>query len=237
MTICISIVSHGHGKYVADLLEDLSSTLPEGSQVVLTLNIPEKINFCENYSFRLQVLKNHIPAGLSKNNNNAFKLCDQKFFCVLNPDLRIFELNWENLCTKLESGGGVITPRICDMDGNLEDFARPFPTISQLILRYTFLRGVRQFSNYDWVGGMFHMYKSDVYRSIGGFDQRYFLYLEDVDICFKLKEYGAKIIIDDTQVVYHHSQRDSHRKVRYLIWHINSMLKFWMKFYRLVKTF
>jgi len=74
---------------------------------------------------------------------------------------------------------------------------------------------------------MFMLFRADTYREIDGFDERYFLYYEDVDICARLRQRGYDVRLVPAASVIHAARRDSHRRARYLAWHIRSTLRFW----------
>jgi N-acetylglucosaminyl-diphospho-decaprenol L-rhamnosyltransferase len=126
----------------------------------------------------------------------------------------------------------VAGPRVINPDGGLEDNARPFPSPITLLKK---LVGNRAASLYpddavpdtpDWVAGMFMLFDSKAFAQVGGFDEGYFLYYEDADICARLSQAGWPIVYCKEAEVVHDARRDSHRKLRYLKWHLNSMMRF-----------
>ena len=81
----------------------------------------------------------------------------------------------------------------------------------------------------DWVAGMFMVLRSETFRAAGGFDEGYFLYYEDVDLCWRLQRSGLRAALLPTVRAIHDARRSSHRKLRYLLWHGKSMLRFFAK--------
>jgi GT2 family glycosyltransferase len=80
----------------------------------------------------------------------------------------------------------------------------------------------------DWVGGMCMVFPVNVFEKLNGFDQHYFLYYEDVDICGRLMLSGHKSVVCPDATVVHNAQRSSHRNLKYLRWHLASMLRFFL---------
>jgi GT2 family glycosyltransferase len=78
----------------------------------------------------------------------------------------------------------------------------------------------------DWVAGMFIVFRSDAFRSVGGFDERYFLYYEDVDICRRLGAAGASVIYEPGAEVIHDARRASRRELRRAVHHLSSAVRF-----------
>jgi GT2 family glycosyltransferase len=75
---------------------------------------------------------------------------------------------------------------------------------------------------------MFMLFKPDLFSAVDGFDERYHLYYEDVDICARLKIAGYRIMACPTVSVIHSARRESHRNLRYMKWHLQSMLRFFL---------
>jgi len=76
------------------------------------------------------------------------------------------------------------------------------------------------------VAGFFMLFRSAAFRSLGGFDERYFLYYEDFDLCCRLRAAGHAIAWVPQARVVHDARRTSHRNARYLVWHASSVLRF-----------
>ena len=76
---------------------------------------------------------------------------------------------------------------------------------------------------------MFMVFRATVFRELGGFDERYFLYYEDVDLCWRLHRKKLRAAILPTVRATHDARRTSHRSLRYLRWHTASMLRFFAR--------
>lgn len=237
-SISISIVSHGQGDLVKQLLGDLEALTHQDliSEIILTLNIPEKNDFKFD-SLPLRIVINDNPKGFAANHNAAFKLSQGNYFCVLNPDIRLIDNPFIQLITHLnELNLGMIAPSIVDANGQFEDSVRKFPTFTRLLKRLFFGKhDVYHFEKKekmvypDWVGGMFMLFDNKAYQAVNGFDEQYFLYYEDVDICLRLWKAGLAIAVVPQVSVSHHAQRQSHKQLKYLRWHLISMLLFFSK--------
>ncbi|MFN4310036.1 MAG: glycosyltransferase [Ferrovibrio sp.] len=235
-SITVSIVSHGQGKLVAALLDDLSRC-PGVSAVILTQNIPEaEIDCPESLRPRLHLIRNDRPEGFSANHNQAFRYCRTSLFAVVNPDIRLDGDPFPELATALETcNAGMIAPAVRSPEGNLEDSARHFPTPTGLFRKILGRGDGRVTINeqtpqaVDWAAGMFMLFRQDAFRSIDGFDEGFFLYYEDADICTRLWKAGIRVYLHPGISVIHAAQRASRRKPRYMAWHISSMLRYFRK--------
>lgn len=236
--ISVSIVSHGQIGLIQNLLSDLTqvySTENGGMEVILTLNVPETLPFSENdFPFPIKLIRNAQPLGFGANHNQAFRSAIGQFFAVVNPDIRLEANPFPALlaCLAREKTIALVAPAVLNPAGQVEDSARKFPTPLKIICKvFGHCRGSDyHFTNEsispDWLGGMFMLLPSTVFSTVHGFDEGYFLYYEDVDLCARLRLQGYDIQLCPQAIVTHHAQRSSHRHWKYLRWHLGSMMRF-----------
>lgn len=235
--VTLSVVSHRQLDLVTSLLGDLEKLSAGQIKVLLTLNIDESLSIeLSNYSFPIDLITNLKPKGFGANHNQAFKNCDTPYFCVLNPDIRLLESPFPALIADLNKhSAALIAPKVINPEGKLEDSVRKFPTPWSIINKSLLRKIYPDYStdnlivNPDWVGGMFMLFRSDTFKQIGGFDESYFLYYEDVDICRTFHQNHETIVYSPSTSVVHAARRTSHKNLRYLKWHLNSMLRFFIK--------
>ena len=84
----------------------------------------------------------------------------------------------------------------------------------------------------DWVAGMFMLFRSEDFREVGGFDERFFLYYEDVDICRRLLSRGQRCVFQPDASVIHHARRASRRDLRLMGIHASSAARYLTRWYR-----
>ena len=251
--ISISVVSHGQIDLIASLLDDIDRHCREVPiELILTLNIEETLPFAaDSFSFQINVIRNTMPLGFAANHNQALALATGRFLCVLNPDIRLNQDPFPALLACLsDSSVGVVAPLVTGKSGLMEDSARRFPTPLKILCKAL---GCCRGSDYavkneivypDWVAGMFMLFRREVFEKLGGFDERYFLYYEDVDLCARLRLQGYQVALCPDAKVVHHAQHSSHRNLKYMKWHLASMMRFfcsgifmqtrWRKFAKIV---
>lgn len=215
---------------LAALLEDLSRQRGiENWLVVLTLNIPETRPSAGN--LRLDVVENNDPRGFGENHNRAFERAEGPVFVIVNPDIRLPDLATLEMLAEMDWQRPVLrAPVIVSPAGEIEDSVRHNLTPWNLAARAFGRREPAQFApqrRFVWFAGMFLAVSSAAFRKLGGFDQRFFLYCEDYDLCLRWKLSGGVLEQLEALRVVHDAQRDSHRSARHLRWHIQSLLKVW----------
>lgn len=231
--ISVSIVSHGHEAHVRALLADLENIGRDDIEVLLTLNSSQDAALAGvTARAPLRVVANEHPRGYAANHNAAFGCARGNFFCVLNPDLRLRGDPFDRLQRALEEPNvGVAAPHVLDPDGSTQLTYRPVPTPARLLRKALGFAeapphdtALRLYP--DWVGGMFMLFRRAAFEAVGGFDERYFLYYEDVDICCRLWLAGYKVCVARDAIVVHEGQRESRHSLRYLRWHLQSIWRF-----------
>lgn len=231
----ISVVSHGQGALVKNLLADFQTFCGPSFEVLLTLNIPESKAFLSDFEgLAITLIENDKPQGFGQNHNAAFKMSSGEVFIIVNPDIRAPNLNLTSLYALASRPGvGACAPRVFETTGQPADSARYFPTIVDVFLRvfpeirkldYNF--DVSEAIEVDWVAGMFVAFPKAAFQEVGGFDQRYFMYWEDADICRRLKHNGYQTFVDCSTSVVHNARRANRRSLRHFSWYLRSATRF-----------
>jgi N-acetylglucosaminyl-diphospho-decaprenol L-rhamnosyltransferase len=232
--VSFSIVSHGQGKLVTRLLADIRQGVDVSYEIIITLNIMEDEAFLEEFKdLKLVIIRNSHRKGFGENHNSAFNRARGIFFAVLNPDIRANPLRLRPLLNLMaDRTVGACSPAVYSPDGKFEDSARCFPTLKIFFLRKI---GMLRNSDYvieqspidvDWVAGMFMLFRSEVFAQVGGFDIRYFMYLEDTDICRRLRNKGLRIVLHPASSVVHDARRASRKSFQHFAWHLSSALRY-----------
>lgn len=242
-TLTASLVSHGQGAQAWALMQRLAA-LPgwRPQRVVLTLNVAEP-EFAARvraaaWPFAVEVLENPAPLGFGANHNQAFARdaqlggCD--FFAVLNPDIAWGE--GENpfaaMRRALEGApqAGLAYSVQLDEAGNVQDSERLAPTPARLLRRWApwgQRMEVAAGAAPDWVNAACIMLPRAAWAQVGGFDGRYRMYGEDVDLCLRLQLAGWQLVRAADARVQHSAARASHRNARHFLWHVQSLWRLW----------
>lgn len=234
MLLTISIVSHGHGEFVRQLVEDLNACSNIPLEIYLTANGPDDAQLHAIRSVHpLRFVRNPKPRGFAENHNSNFYASLGQFFCVLNPDVRVARDSFEPLLSELSDPTvGVIAPITVNTSGKVQQSFRRVMTPLMLAQRavglgrnldYEFVPRIHP----DWVAGMFMLFRREVFDAIGGFDEGFFLYCEDMDLCCRLWLAGLKVRVLSSVRVVHGGQHSSRRSLKFFLLHLQSLGRFW----------
>lgn len=233
MSVTISIVSHEQEVWLWPLLEKLARAQPNPiEQVILTHNLKPPDNWPSpkaknDWPFLLIERINLKPLGFGANHNKAFSLQDSTFFAVLNPDITdIPSVMWAEVLSKLSlTQVGLAFPQLLNIDGSKQDNQRPLITPWSLVCRKFFGKDK---ADLHWVSGACMVFRSKAFEELGGFDEGYHMYCEDVDLCIRLQLAGW-ILSGPHGSATHAGQRNSLKNLKSLQFHLNSLLRLWTR--------
>ena len=237
----ISIVSHGQGELVDHLLADLAPIRKIADlEIIVTNNIPEShaLRNLDGDGTPAILIENMRPLGFGANHNQAFARSSGEWFCVVNPDIRLLGDPFPALIEcALAQRTTLVSPAVVAPNGEVEDHARAFPTFANLIHRRT--RAGAGAARYnpgdpafivDWVAGMFMLFARERYAALGGFDEQFFMYCEDIDLCRRGWAQGGAVAVCPAVSVVHDARRASGRSLRHMAWHLTSLLRYFAKY-------
>ena len=234
--VTISIVSHDDSKKVFALLESIHTFEKTDSiQVVVTDDLGcEFPEIDPSPWFSLHILRNERSHGFSRNHNQAFQLATGSYFCVLNPDVVFKEAVFTRLLQRLEAlQADIVAPLIVNSRGIIQDSFRDLPTPLEVLRRripgYQFDYSAAESAELvqpDWISGIFLLMRSNTYRELGGLNEKYRLYFEDVEFCTRARLAELKLAVDTNVHVQHDAHHASRKKLIYLLWHIQSAVRF-----------
>lgn len=230
--VSISIVSHEHGGMVAELVRQLLAC-PSVGQIIVTYNVPENLELPEDP--RISTIVNSAVKGFGENHNAAFCAASYEWFVVLNPDVAIQGDPFEKMLKEAQvSGGSILAPCARTATGAIDDNWRRFPTVRSLVVkalggpdgRYTVGSAASTPFRVEWVSGFCMLIKRDVFAALNGFDERYFMYYEDVDLCARAWRAGFAVFACSNVDMIHNARRASRRNLRHMRWHLSSLLRY-----------
>ena len=235
----VSVVSHGHGQRALRSIAQIDRQLGERPRrLILTLNQPDEPEPTvedPGLAQRLQIRRNLAPQGFARNHNTALADASTDFILIADPCLDLPEPLFDQLEVHLgQAEHGIVSPQALAPSGQLEDNGRALVTPASLLRHYLLGEPRRPRSGrvsgpqpVDWLAGLFLAMRRETFMALGGFDERYFLYCEDVDLCLRARTAGLTVQLLPQLQIVHAANRDTRRKWRHLLWHIRSLLRLW----------
>lgn len=224
--VTVSVVSHGQQALIRPLVRDLDRWCAGSvARILLTVNKPEPAIDTRGLRIPITELHNAKPRGFGSNHNTAFRQCSTPWFLVLNPDVRFDRDVVSDLLRRADDSIGLLAPRIQEPGKSSFEPYRHLPTPAELLRRR--LAGHRPPPRPEWIAGMFMLLRSEAFAAVQGFDERFHMYCEDVDLCARLRLAGWTFHLDESTEVLHEAQRASQASLRPLLWHLDSLRRLW----------
>jgi len=197
-------------------------------------------SICESFD-NIIYIHSDKNLGFGKAHNLAFEYVDKKsdIHLILNPDIYFDSKEIEDFINWFFYSDSVLAiPQVLYPDGSLQYVARKLPTFSSLLKRQ-FVKNSDTFkienkvTEIPFANGCFFAFKSQVFSELNGFDERFFMYMEDVDIWIRAKKYG-KTVINPNFKIYHYFRKGSKKNIKLFLYHINSIIKYFFKYQELI---
>ncbi len=158
---------------------------------------------------RVRIVEDRRNIGYGAGNNAGARLARGEFLLIINPNNLLPRDGAERMLAYLQSHGdiGITGPTFVYPDGTIRPSARAFPTIPDLLRKRLFpaqwhrayqktaqamLR--HESMEVDWLVGACLMMRTELYRQLGGFDERFFLFFEDIDLCRRIRDAGKRVV-------------------------------------------
>lgn len=181
---------------------------------------------------------NEKNGGFAYGMNRGLELASGDYLMIANPDLKMKCGLQEAIdFLSLHEDVGAVGPLIKDKDGVLQDSARTYLTVNSWIKR-NIIRMLGKEERYDyskirtvdWVIGACILMKRVAYRLTGGLDEHYFLYVEDLDLCTRIRKSGLEVVHFPMMEVEYKGTRSARHSLKYARVFIQSIWYYWKKF-------
>jgi N-acetylglucosaminyl-diphospho-decaprenol L-rhamnosyltransferase len=229
------VVSHGHPR---ELEESLPALRPQVDELVVIANIPGSV------PDGVDAVHNEAPLGFGANVNRGVALTTAELVVSANPDAIPEPGAVDALRAFMEAHPrcGIAGPQMVFPDGTWQPSRRRFPTVSGTIVRRTPLRLVLAQRHHfhldeappaqpveaDWMLGGFLMLRRELLTALGGFDEGFRLYGEDIDLAYRAMRAGWERWYVPQAVVRHEHKAETDKRwlTRRTLWHWAGVLRF-----------
>ena len=205
----------------------------------------EKKDFCGYLSQWEDVvyLDTGANLGFGKGHNYVLDRLDSKYHGIVNPDILLTEDSLGKLIAYMEeSNVGIAVPKLVDEGGEMIKAYRRELTVWDMFIRmfvpvlfkkrkaYHTMDDMDYTKAFDvpFAQGSFLVIQTNLYKELGGFDDRFFMYMEDADLCKRVNEVSVVRYFPDTAVV-HKWEKGSHKSMKLFKIHMQSMYRYFKK--------
>lgn len=248
MKLYISVINHDHDELITS--RDTLATLAKNYTVVLRSNTAPTHALAQ-YSMDagIHLIHDGYTKGFAANNNAVFDYCqsklgmtDKDYFLVLNPDVDISTDSLEKLLSLSYSRGSDISAINLFRDEAFTVYDNSVRHYHELLAPLKSLLGIKRTDVYDkdvisepieidWAAGSFLLFKSMTYRKLEGFDEKYFMYFEDADLCTRANRSGYRVTYFPSIKAVHFASHQNRKLLsKHFYWYVKSSLRYHLKF-------
>lgn len=206
-------VTYNNEKTIANFLKSLISSIPKNGEIIIVDNNSQDTtvslvrNIKSDQKSRqtsIKLIENTANLGYSKANNLGARLSVNSHLLFINPDTVILDDSISKLLEFYvkQKRAGIIAPALIQDNGSVQPSVRKLPTLKGAIKEYWFGEK-NEYSEFvpsgnapvtvEGVYGACLLMSREVFNKLSGFDEKYFLYYEDLDLCKRAREIGLTI--------------------------------------------
>ena len=263
MKVSVIIVNYNHKYFPKLAVEALEKSKGDFEMEIIVVdnasNDPESLGFLENASNqkRITLIKSPKNVGFGKGNNLGAKIATGDYLFIHNPDVTVKPESIQKMVEYMEQHKdiGILGPQLVYSSGKIQESCRRHMSFWDLVLKRTFLgklppfrKRVEQYlmedfdhttvQEVDTLTGAAMFIPRDVWEKVGGFDDRYFLFMEDLDLCRMVHKAGHRVVYYPEVQIEHYQKRLSEGSFlttlrKKVFWfHVWSSLQYFQKWRR-----
>jgi len=223
--LAIIIVSWNCRKYLKSCLKSIFQSKKDSSVEIFVVDNNSSdgtVEMVKKEFPKVQLIANNFNAGFAKANNQALKIAKGKYLLLLNPDTEVKADTLTKAVAYLNDHpkAGIMGCKILNPNGSLQNSVRRFPNLSSQILIllkfHNFFPDLEPLKKYfakdfnyhkeqeaDQIMGAFFMIRKECLDEIGLFDEKFWLWFEEVDFCKRVKDKGWKVLYTPELEIIH----------------------------------
>lgn len=204
MKISFIIVNYNSEDFLRKCLESLRQNITnEAYEVIVVNNDPVDLKKEDWNSFpNLQIINRTANDGFAKACNAGSRIANGEFLFFLNPDTELKSSTISELLTALgEPSVGIVAPKLITRDGETQPWSVGYSVSLWDIVKNNFghvtskkLWQQEVPNEVDWVSGAALAISKKLFDTCNGFDENFFMYFEDIDLCRRVQLRGQKIL-------------------------------------------
>lgn len=238
--ILISVVTYNSD---ANFLKQILKRLLNYPNIYISIFDNESSEEIKSFAHHNSIIYNrsrNIGFGRGHNKNISLFLSKKiniDYVLILNPDVEIGfeEINKLTKLIKDRPNAVIASPLLLNTDRSVQNFVRLFPSFFGILLRFfrinilNYAKKIKETLNVPFIHGACYLISVDNFIKFAGFDEKYFLYCEDLDLCRKIIESGGDIIVIPEVKVIHLFNRQSSKSIYLFLIHLRSLLTYYFK--------
>jgi len=238
LDLSVVIVSWNVKEYLVKCLSSVNNNVKNLSYEIIVIDNNSSDGTAEMIRQEFPEIKltiNRENVGFARANNQAFAQCNGRYILLINPDTYLIDNSINRLIEFLESHKevGVVGPRLLNPNKSIQYICFDFPSLfsellnslnlDNLVRKKLFkskLAGLMERGipfEVDWVSGACLILRSQILNEIGDLDEKYFLFSEEMEWCFRIKARGWKVFLMGNVFVIHYGSRSTKQNIHQML--------------------
>jgi len=214
-SLSIVIVNYKSEKYLHDCIDSIRKKINNDilSDIVIVDNDGEADLRALEEIPSVRIIRSSKNKGFGSASNLGARSSEGDFLFFLNPDTRMISGGIEDILNDLQCDQsiGIVGGKLFDRNGMIQDWSAgneiSFASIISNNLGFIKDRDIWESKDripVGWVSGTAFMIKKELFETIGGFDENFFMYFEDADLCKRVRDFGKTICFNPGLEIFHH---------------------------------
>lgn len=249
--LSLSIVSYNNKHTIEECLDSLYKTQSGKHSMQVFIVNNSQTERCDDLEEKFPVKVIQLPKneGFGKGHNAVLPLIDSRYHAIVNPDIVFTSDVFSAIIDHLKANPdiGCVAPLMFSEDGCQQDVYRRELTLIDFFVRYiprifakiSFIKNRNDWHlmkdvpkdkpfECEFIQGSFLVLPTPLFKSINGFDKRYFMYVEDADLCKRIRQTQKVVCFPDCKVI-HKWEKASHKNLKLCKIHFASLVKYFCK--------
>ena len=245
--LSIAIVTYNNEAIILKCIESLITHINNLTYQIYVIDNDSSDNTIEvvkKTSDKIVIIQNNKNVGFGTAHNQVINMLDSRYHLVVNPDIVVINDCISEMTSFMDRQNdiGLLSPMIKYPDGRLQYLCKRNPTFIDLFIRLVFPKSFIKRHDYfemketgydkefeiEYATGCFMFFRAEVFKALGGFDEHFFLYLEDADITRRVNEISRTIFYPYNHAI-HEWQRGSHKSLKLALIDIQSAIYYFRK--------
>lgn len=250
--LSVSVVNTNNRDLLAQCLDSICRTIQRIRYeiwVVDNCSTDGSVEMVRTRFPQVEIIENAERLGYSASHNRALQHCQGRYVLVFNEDMLVLSGALETMVAFMDAhpDAGMVGCRLLNADGSLQPSCRTFPSLWIQLFRSLYLD--KLFPGNRWTGANYMSYwghdtvrevdvikgccmlvRHEVLEQVGLMDERFFIYYEETDWCYRTKQHGWKIYFTpDAEIIHYGEQTTRRQSARMTLIQRQSLLKYFRK--------
>ena len=212
--LSIRIVNWNTGDLLENCIKSIIKNTKEVNYEIIVCDNDSKDDSANRLNNRYEdvnIIYSKDNLEFAKGNNLAFRKSKGSYILLLNPDTIIQEYAIDRAYKYIidQNEDVLLGAKLLNFDYSVQLSSCNFPTLKNMVFK-KYIKSIQEHKSThetDWVMGAFMMLKSDLYEKVGKLDEDFFMYSEDMDLCYQVKKIGGKVIhFSEANVIHLYNQ-------------------------------